>query len=131
MLTKFLDRLQKEWDAPIYAFFGPLPSIEYVSGRKVHVFRCSARQCHCRTRLVRRFLDTTDAKSTSNLRRHAKICWGESAISAADGTRDVKSAREVLKSHNGADGSITAAFERVGQGKVTYSHRQHTKTEAR
>jgi len=27
--------------------------------------------------------------------------------------------------------SITAAFERKGKGKVKYSHRQHTKTEAR
>lgn len=27
--------------------------------------------------------------------------------------------------------SITTAFERKGKGKVTYSHRQHTKTEAR
>lgn len=26
---------------------------------------------------------------------------------------------------------ITAAFERKGKGKVTYSHRQHTKTESR
>jgi len=37
-LTESLDCLKKEWDAPIYAFFGPLPSIEYISGCKVHVF---------------------------------------------------------------------------------------------
>jgi hypothetical protein len=29
------------------------------------------------------------------------------------------------------DGSITAIFERVGKGKVSYSHQQHTKTEAK
>ena len=28
-------------------------------------------------------------------------------------------------------GSITAAFERKGKGKVTYSHRQHMKTETK
>jgi hypothetical protein len=28
-------------------------------------------------------------------------------------------------------GSITAAFEKSGKGKVTFSHRQHTKTEAK
>ena len=28
------------------------------------------------------------------------------------------------------DGSITAAFERVGKDKVTYSHRQHTRKES-
>jgi len=29
------------------------------------------------------------------------------------------------------DGSITALFERIGKEKVTYSHRQHTTTQAR
>jgi hypothetical protein len=28
-------------------------------------------------------------------------------------------------------GSITAAFKRKGKGKVTYSHRQHTKMETK
>ena len=28
-------------------------------------------------------------------------------------------------------GSITAAFERKGKGKITYSHRQHTKMETK
>ena len=28
-------------------------------------------------------------------------------------------------------GSITAAFKRQGKGKVTYSHRQHTKMETK
>jgi hypothetical protein len=56
--------------------------------------------------MVRRYLDTTDAKSTSNLRKHAKICWGEEAVAAADQTRDVLAAREA-------------------------SHRQHTTTETR
>jgi len=44
-LTESLDHLQKEWDTPIYPFFGPLPSVEYISGCKVHVFQCSAQQC--------------------------------------------------------------------------------------
>ena len=39
-------------------------------------------------RMVRRYLDTGDAKSTSNLRKHAKICWGEEAVTVADKTRD-------------------------------------------
>lgn len=29
------------------------------------------------------------------------------------------------------NGSITAAFQQVAQGRAAYSHRQHTKTEAR
>lgn len=82
-------------------------------------------------RMVRRYLDTGDAKSTGNLRKHAKICWGEEAVAAADSTRDVRTAREVLSKMKTVDSSITAAFERVGKGKATYSHRQHTTTEAR
>jgi hypothetical protein len=82
-------------------------------------------------RMVRRYLDTGDAKSTSNLRKHAKICWGEEAVAAADKTRDVRAAREALQKMNLVDGSITAAFERAATSKITYSHRQHTTTEAR
>ena len=63
-----------------------------------------------------------------------KICWSDEAIEAADGTQDIKAARMALqnmKSVNGNNGSITSAFQRVGEGKVLYSHHQHTKTEAR
>jgi hypothetical protein len=126
-----LVRLQKDWDAPIYVFFKPFPSIQYIQSRKAHVFECAAIQCHCRTRFVRRFLDTSDSKSTSNLRRHAKVCWSEEAVQAADGTRDVRAARDALQNIKTVNGSITAAFQRVGEGKVIYSHRQHTKTESR
>jgi len=80
---------------------------------------------------VRRFLDKGDAKSTSNLRHHAKHCWGEETVTAADSTQDVKAARDALANQKDIDGSITAAFQFAGKGKVTYSHRQHTKPEAR
>jgi hypothetical protein len=82
-------------------------------------------------RIVRRYLDTGDAKSTSNLRKHTKICWGEDAVAAADGTRNVQAAREVLGKMVSGNSSITQAFERAAKGTVTYSHRQHTSTEAR
>jgi hypothetical protein len=81
--------------------------------------------------MVRRYLDTTDAKSTGNLRKHAKICWGEEAVVAADQTRDVASARDALGRMKMKDGSIIEAFDRVARSKVTYSHRQHTTTETR
>ena len=51
-------------------------------------------------------------------------------MGAADKTSNAKVAHEAL-SNKEADGSIAAAFERVGKGKVTYSHCQHTKLEAR
>jgi hypothetical protein len=84
--------------------------------------------------LVRRFLDTRDAKSTSNLRRHAKACWGEDTVAAADDTSDLKTAREALSKRKDLNGTITAAFERAGKGRsgrITYNHRQHTKAESR
>ena len=80
--------------------------------------------------IVRRYLDTGDAKSTSNLRKHAKICWGEDAVAAADETSNAQAAREALEKMRSTNSSITDAFERVGKGKVTYSHTQHTTTEA-
>jgi hypothetical protein len=49
----------------------------------------------------------------------------------ADKTKDVHAAREALGKMNLANGSITDAFKRVAIGKVTYSHHQHTTTEAR
>jgi hypothetical protein len=75
--------------------------------------------------MVCRYLNTGDAKLTSNLCKHAKVCWGEEAVAAADNTKDVHAAREALSKIRLVDGSITAAFERVAKSKVTYSHRQH------
>jgi hypothetical protein len=122
--------LSKDWDAPIYTFFKPTPAIEYIDHHKAHVFECAAHNCQGRSRFVRWYLDTGDVKSTSNLRRHAKGCWGEETMSAADDAQDAKSAREALGHNKKLDGSITAVFQRVGKGQVTYSHRQHTKIEA-
>ena len=79
--------------------------------------------------MVRRYLDTGDAKSTINLRKHARICWGVETVAVADETRNYGAAFDLLKLHK--DGSITEAFERKGKGKVTYSHRQHTTTQSR
>jgi hypothetical protein len=80
---------------------------------------------------VRRFLDTGDARSTGNLRKHARKCWGEDVVTAADNARNADEVRakeiEATLNHE----SITTAFERSGKGKVTYLHRQHTKTESR
>ena len=96
------------------------------------MFECAAGKCRGKNgRDVRCFLDTGDAKSTSGLRRHAKNCWGDEAVEAADGTQDLESARKVLAKTKLRDGTITAQFERIGKGKVTFSHRQHTSTEAR
>ena len=128
-----LDRLIEEWTSPIYAFFGKIPDISYVNGRCVHEFRCSAQSCKAKgvnKRIVRRYLDTTDCRSTSNLKHHATMCWGaENVERALDAKVDIEGARVFLAGLK--DGSLTAAFERTGKGKVSYSHRQHTKAETR
>jgi hypothetical protein len=127
-------RLSKEWNAPIYAFFKPMPVVEYIEERRAHVFECGAKNCKGRGRFgrfVRRYLDTTDAKSTGNLRRHAKGCWGGETVEAAGETRDVHAARDVIAKSKPRDGSITEAFERIAKDRITYSHRQLTKAESR
>ena len=128
-----LARLLNEWNSPVYVFFKQTPSIEYIKERRVHVFECAATCCMGKGngRMVHRYLDTGDAKSTSNLCKHAKICWGEEAVAAADNTKDIRAAREALGKMNLVDGSILSAFKRAAKGNVTYSHRQHTTAEAR
>jgi hypothetical protein len=88
--------------------------------------------CKGRSRVVRRYLDTGDRSSTSNMRKHAKLCWGEGTVAAACNGGDATDARRGIQAaKQETDGSITAVFERTGKGKVSYSHRQHTKTQTR
>jgi hypothetical protein len=63
------------------------------------------------------------------MHKHAKVCWGVDTVKAASGAKDATEAREILSKSK--DGSIAAAFQIKGKGKVTYSHRQHTKTETK
>jgi hypothetical protein len=123
---KLIERLMEDWTSPIYAFFHPVPIIGNHAGRSYHEFRCFAKSCN---KTVRRYLDKKDAASTSNMHKHAKVCWGIETVKAAMETPNVKDAREVLSNHK--DGSIAAAFQVKGKGKVTYSHRQHTPKETR
>jgi hypothetical protein len=90
-----------------------------------------AKACKHKSRGVRRFLDKGDAKSTSNMRKHAKKCWGDDVVASADKASNANDVRRTTVKGHLDPQSITAAFERKGKGKVTYSHRQHTKTEAR
>jgi hypothetical protein len=124
-------KLKKEWTAPVYAFFDPEATIEYVDGRRSHVFRCTAKPCKMRERNVRRFLDKGDAKSTSNLRKHAKKCWGDHVVASADNAECANEVRDTGVGGQLSPGLITAAFERSGKGKITYSHVQHTRTKSR
>jgi hypothetical protein len=107
-----------------------------VDSRRVHAFECAAVNCLGQNgRKVRRFLDKADSKSTGGLHTHAKRCWGEPTVKAALATKNLKAARDVIDKQPEADperdSKITAAFERMGKEKVTYSHRQHTYEETR
>lgn len=74
------ERLMKEWNSPIYAFFDPTPIIETVNGRRAHAFKCMARGCKVQ---IHRFLNKKDACLTSNIRKHVKTCWGDKVLQTA------------------------------------------------
>lgn len=118
----------KDWVSPVYAFFNPKPRIVVINERRAHEFKCCAKGCKATTR---RFLDKKDARSTGNMRKHVRVCWGEDVLAAADNAKDANEARTKIVGGILRNGSITASFERKGKGKVTYSHRQHTKAETR
>ncbi|TEB32875.1 hypothetical protein FA13DRAFT_1595398, partial [Coprinellus micaceus] len=134
-------RLSKGWDVPIYAFFKPVPEIKEIEmydkakkkivKRWCHEFKCTAQNCLSKGALgrgVRRFLDTDDKTSTSNLRKHAWKCWGKKLVQDAEATKDLQGVRKGLENTRMKDGALTAVFKRV---KVSYSHVPHTYEERR
>lgn len=70
-------------------------------------------------------------KSTGNMWKHAKRCWGDEVVASADKAKNANEVRATTIKGFLDPKSITAAFEQKGKGKVTYSHRQHMKTKAR
>jgi hypothetical protein len=123
-----IERLSKDWKSPIYAFYKPIPEVTNVKGRRCHEFVCMARGCKYRSR---RYIDTKDKSSTGNLIKHARSCWGDEAWSAANSCKNAAEARETVTKSIMKSGSITASFKRSGEGKISYSHRMHTKTETK
>jgi hypothetical protein len=65
------------------------------------------------------------------MRKHAKRCWGTEVIASADNAKNAQEVRDTTVKGILDPQSIMAAFERQGKDKVTFSHRQHTKTESR
>ncbi|EPS93986.1 hypothetical protein FOMPIDRAFT_64676 [Fomitopsis schrenkii] len=120
-------RLQKRWTAPVYAFFKPNVSIEYIKGRCVHVFRCANTGCK---QQVRRYHGTGDTKSTGNLRKHVKSCWGAEALHAADLKDSAVNAQDAVRTYRRTH-DIKVAFGNVGKKTVSFSTRQHTPSETR
>lgn len=112
----------------MYAFFHE-PTIKYVgpTALRALTFKCAARGCGVS---VNRFLDKKDQASTSNLQRHAKRCWGHDMVREAKNAKNIDEVHDKIIGSLLRDGSITEVFERK-TGTVTYSHRAHTRVEAR
>jgi len=97
--------------APIYAFFCPIPIVKYVEGCRSHIFQCAAKSCRHKSRGVRRYLDKSDAKSTGNMRKHARNCWGDETVASADSANNANEVRATTVKGVLDSQSITAAFE--------------------
>ncbi|KAH9918531.1 uncharacterized protein BXZ73DRAFT_52866 [Epithele typhae] len=122
--------MDRGWDSPIYGFFKPIPKIADIDGRRVHVFECMAKGCI--KKAVNRYIDKGDATSTGNMTRHAKNCFGEDAVKrVVKATMTPGEVRQRFGKNALESGDVTSFFERKGKGPVTYSHRQHTRTETR
>jgi hypothetical protein len=124
--------MKKSWKSPVYAFFEPDVKIAYESKGgvlwKYHVFSCAGGHC---TTSIRRYLDTKDAQSTSNMRKHVVKCWGREVLAAAEGVDDMGERRRVANEYL-RTGKITTFFKRRSESRtVTYSVIQHTKAEIR
>ncbi|KAI9067826.1 hypothetical protein FKP32DRAFT_1608155 [Trametes sanguinea] len=118
------ENFKKSIKSPAYAFFQvSLPHVH--SKRPYFVFTC--RSCN---HTINRYMDTKDAKSTGNLLKHARECYGHSVVGRIMEAKTLKDARAATQSFL-EDGKITSVFQRKDKGKVTYSHRQHTHTETR
>lgn len=122
------EHMMKSWTSPIYAFYEPVPSIDYVDGRRSHIFKCMAHGCKFKSR---QYLDTKDKSSTGNMVQHVKGCWGDECWAAASVCHTAEEARESVTKPYSHSGSITASFSQTGKGKVTYSHRNHMKAKTK
>jgi hypothetical protein len=113
------ETLKKTWRSPIYTFYSNDVVVQYHNGRPCHFFPCGAHKCKTALGGVRRYQDTKDKSSTTNLKHHAIGCFGEDAVNNA------------LKDKDAApnSGSIFAAFARQGQQPVQYTHRTHSNPE--
>lgn len=109
------------WTSVIYEFFKDDVKIMSDNGRNYYFFACAATHCKLPSHGVRRYLDSKDMTSTSNLRTHAERCWG----------KDIVEARLAGAKVDKRDGSIFAAFAAAGQRPITVMHRTHTNDEVR
>ncbi|GLB40642.1 hypothetical protein LshimejAT787_0805130 [Lyophyllum shimeji] len=127
---ELINKLRLKWGAPVYAFFEPIPEVEWrtvqprkgskMFRRRYFKFKCIATHCTAKGkngRYVVRAASGSDKSSTKNLRRHVEECW---------------KARDILKGRDNRlrDGSILKAFEeKTVLAKPRYSGNPPTKAE--
>ena len=134
-----IEKRMKKWRSPIYAFF-KTPYIGYVDNgetqRKCEIFPCYSQQCMSSGKnngVVRRYLDTGDAGSTSTLKLHAEKCFGKDAVNNAVAGSSLEKTQELVKAAGGLRaGTLDLAFRQLADsGKVSYATFPHTSLEIR
>ncbi|KAJ7240423.1 hypothetical protein B0H12DRAFT_1204084 [Mycena haematopus] len=121
-------RLRASWRSGVYGLYQQKVTIGYEGEHKFHQFTCANKKCksgkHGKPGTVRRYLDSKDRAATGNLITHAKTCRGDEAVNnCLKNTGD--------KKKGARDGSIYAAFARLGDRVRSFSHRPHTSQETR
>ncbi|KAE9402042.1 hypothetical protein BT96DRAFT_816998, partial [Gymnopus androsaceus JB14] len=106
--------------APIYAFFGADPEIEFANDGTAEYLVYSCTNCGEKKK---QGLKTQDKGSTGNMSNHAKKCWGEEAVAAAkDSTLD-KARDAIKKIGKKSQSKLTAALKTLTARWVAESAR--------
>ncbi|KAH7090084.1 hypothetical protein BKA62DRAFT_626685, partial [Auriculariales sp. MPI-PUGE-AT-0066] len=123
-------KLARKLRAPVYAFYHAFPKIVVnAEGKDEQHFICTNPNCKRSGAPIKRVIGGTDDGSTSNLRGHAKSCWGQAVVNDVDDMPDATRARELLSKP--VSQKLTASFERTGKGKITFSSTTLTTYETR
>ncbi len=65
-------------------FSSQTPPLKLVEGRQCFEFICNMKYCKAsKGQKVRRFIDSKDRGSTSNMKRHAMKCYGDTIVKKA------------------------------------------------
>ncbi|KAJ6615157.1 hypothetical protein B0H10DRAFT_1718280, partial [Mycena sp. CBHHK59/15] len=123
-------KAKASWTSHIYAFYLGDVKIEYRNDQLHHIFTCSARNCK---HTIARNQTTKDSKSTKNLRLHAKKCWGEDNVLAAEKVKSLGEACKLLKENSGVRNQrLTDIFKaHAAAGGKSFSHVPLTNEQSR
>lgn len=101
--------------------------ITYTNCHWVHEFHCMNKGCKYK---CQHFLNM-DLTSTGNMIKHVKSCWGEGPWTAASGYGNIPEAHKHVIKPFLQQGTITAMFQCIGKGKLTFLTIQLTPTQTR